>query len=47
MRSNKELSAQEFEVSFQIKTALKMLTNYSDANAAKENLYAALRALHA
>jgi len=47
MRSNKELTPREFEVSYQIKKALNMLSNYSDIDGAKENLYAALSALHA
>jgi hypothetical protein len=46
MRSNKELLPHEFEASFQIKIALNILSNSENPLAAKENLYAALSALH-
>lgn len=45
MRSNKELTPREFEVSFQIKMAMNML-NAENTLAAKENLMAALSILH-
>lgn len=46
MRSNTDLTPREFEVSFQIKMALNALGNHRDIMAARENLYAALAALH-
>ena len=46
MRSNNDLTPREFEVSFQIKMALNMLGNHQNVLAAKENLMAALKALH-
>lgn len=45
MKSNVELSPKEFEVSFQIKMAMKML-NADNTLSAKENLTAAIRTLH-
>lgn len=47
MRSNKELTPQEFEVSINIKRALNQITNCENSLAAKGFLYAALKALHA
>ena len=45
MRSNAQLTPREFEISFQIKMALHMLST-QEPLAAKENLMAALKALH-
>ena len=45
MRSNNDLTPREFEVSFQIKVAMNAL-NSENPLAAKENLMAALKALH-
>lgn len=45
MLANKQLSARDFEISFQIKMAMNML-NSENPLAAKENLMAALRTLH-
>ena len=46
MRSNTDLTPREFEVSFQLKLALQMLVS-DNPLAAKKNVLAALKALHA
>lgn len=45
MLANKQLSARDFEISFQIKMAMNML-NVENMLAAKENLLAALSIIH-
>lgn len=45
MLSNTQLSARDFEISFQIKLAMNML-NVENPLAAKENLLAALSVIH-
>ena len=45
MLSNTQLSARDFEISFQLKLAMNML-NVENPLAAKENLLAALSVIH-
>lgn len=47
MRSNKELTPQEFQVSINIKRALNELSNGGNTRLAKKYLLDALSALHA
>ena len=43
MRANNELTPRDFEISFQLKLAMREFTNGGDG---KENVLAALRILH-
>ena len=45
IKPNKDLTPKEFEVSFQIKLAMNCLLK-NDVAGARENLWAALRAIH-